>query len=642
MTKTPAFKEGVEGNNCNADTDNDDSTSASNDSTSESNEEDRSRRNVLSSSTPSHSSPRPRPPSPGHRSMRLVDPDLEKPSNVARQGTDGTECTMSTAGSTHLTLVHSNSLTSQNTRRPPRRTNRRPHPSRQLYSRQIQILTSLSGISFLLFLFFFLNIFAFAALISTVSSLSMLSYTSYSYLMYMITSDDVNIYELLPESVQQYLSETTVHSALTDSSSFLENRFFLLYFIPGLSEEQIMSMVNRLPARHRDVLLGPGGMARMLLPENAWRRIDPNGQQQRMPNLEVQHVTSLDSLEDEGVGLHESGGHIGLPVIREGADESNLDAEESQEVTFQDAVEGLAHTAASLLLGRGNEDQEEEYTIAYNSSEDDMYEDRVTSEVSNIPVDVSNLNDLNWTDDRRDRNSNSIDSEDEGSDLGIDISPDAFTGDMSEGRLTRLARVLHLPTSSRTGDSSALVRRRSTSVALSNTPPTTVTTRSPSIPSRPTGDTNNNPLNNEELVREHNLEEEILSDAVTTMIRNYSSAASQSLTSLAHATLETAAPTILRAGIAVSSLSGLGLLHLSSRAGAASPGDLIFGGRQRNAPQRGERYVITGLFSTFLVGLASVGTTYVMRNRSRAYLTSARRKAAEEQAKEEGEKDKTD
>lgn len=615
---------------------NDDSSPGSDDSTSgRPNEQGSARREILSSRT-SPSSPTPRPPSPGHRSMRLVDPDLEKPSNIARQGTDGTECTMSTAGSTHLTLVHSNSLASQSQipRTPRRSTNRtsKRRPSRQLYSRQIQVLTSVSGISLLLFLFFFLNMFAFAALISTLSSLTMLSYTSYTYLMYLITSDDVNFFELLPESVQQYLSETTVHSALTDSSSFLENRFFLLYFIPGLSEEQVMGMVNRLPARHRDLLLGPGGMARMLLPENAWRMIDPNGPQRNATTLNVQNINSVDSLEEEGVGT------LGLPIIRESADEDNFDVEESEqeEVTIQDAVQGLAHTAASLLFGRGNEDQEEEHTITYNSSEDDLYEERVADEVSNIAVDPSNLNDLNWIDDQR-RNTNanhSIGSEDDDSDIGIDITPDAFTGHMSEGRLTRLARVLRLPISSPIEESSAMV-------TISSTPPTTVTTRRPVTLSRPTQGTDSTTPNNEELVVEQNLEEQILSEAVSTMISNYSSAAAQSLTGLAHFAVEAAAPTIIRTGLTISSLSGAGLLgYISSRSGTTSPGDIIFGGRQRSAPQGGERYVITGLFSTFFVGIASVGTAYFMRNRARAYLTSERIKAAEEKSEEEREKDK--
>ena len=51
--------------------------------------------------------------------------------------------------------------------------------------------------------------------------------------------------------------------------------------------------------------------------------------------------------------------------------------------------------------------------------------------------------------------------------------------------------------------------------------------------------------------------------------------------------------------------------------------------------QAGERFVVTGLLSTFFVGVASVGTTYFMRNRSRAYLSAARIKAAEEKEAEE-------
>ena len=42
------------------------------------------------------------------------------------------------------------------------------------------------------------------------------------------------------------------------SSFFLENRYLLLYFIPGITQQQLDSYLERLPARHQYVLVRPG------------------------------------------------------------------------------------------------------------------------------------------------------------------------------------------------------------------------------------------------------------------------------------------------------------------------------------------------------------------------------------------------
>jgi len=92
-----------------------------------------------------------------------------------------------------------------------------------------------------MFLLFFLNFFAFAALIIGLSSTSMLAYTAYIYFLHILNGGDGTLFDYLPESMQNYLTNTSLHQAMTDDSSFLENRWYLLYLIPGLTPEQINS-----------------------------------------------------------------------------------------------------------------------------------------------------------------------------------------------------------------------------------------------------------------------------------------------------------------------------------------------------------------------------------------------------------------
>lgn len=80
--------------------------------------------------------------------------------------------------------------------------------------------------------------------------------------------------EYLPESVVEQLTHTSFHDWMTDGTFWTENQHFFLYFIPGVSVEQLNAYVNRLVPRHRDVLRREGlgnflgdGFMRLLLGE---------------------------------------------------------------------------------------------------------------------------------------------------------------------------------------------------------------------------------------------------------------------------------------------------------------------------------------------------------------------------------------
>jgi len=76
----------------------------------------------------------------------------------------------------------------------------------------------------------------------------------------------------LPEAMVESLTQTSFHDWIVNGTFWEENGFFLLYFIPGLSEEQLNRYVNRLIPRSQNVLrrqgighfLGPSFMSLLL------------------------------------------------------------------------------------------------------------------------------------------------------------------------------------------------------------------------------------------------------------------------------------------------------------------------------------------------------------------------------------------
>lgn len=64
--------------------------------------------------------------------------------------------------------------------------------------------------------------------------------------------------DLLPESWYNQLVNVSFHEMMTDGAFVRENQHFLLYFIPGVSREQLDNYVEHLVPRHRRALHRPG------------------------------------------------------------------------------------------------------------------------------------------------------------------------------------------------------------------------------------------------------------------------------------------------------------------------------------------------------------------------------------------------
>jgi len=545
-----------------------------------------------------------------------------------------------------------------------------PSPSRSrsmnMYNRQLNILMSSTGISLILFLFFFLNIFAFTALMSFAFSTFMLIYTSYAYITYLITSGELNVFSLLPESMRHRFLNTSIHDMLTDNSGYMENRFLLLYFIPGLTPEQILGMVNRLPQRHRDLVLGPGGVARMLLPPSINNRIN------RINNAYASASTSASTNSNavQNSDSMNSAQDLALPVI----EEENETFEEEEEITLpitnRDALQGILHTARSLITGdtssAGDHHHEsvEEESLYVNVDVDVDVDDNMNTSEDHPRVEFQ---DMSWehpggaspspsreeggvenegqneNDDVQSRHSDSSDE----SDLGLDITSDDFTGNLPEGQLRRIARMVGLGSGlrfrfglPRSEPSPSVQVPLLTSAPSSSTSPTPssstpLLTAGPSalpatVTARPmimdidmplSPSSSQDSTDSQVLEEERNLEGEIINEAVSAMMNNYYDAAIEGITEVAANVADSVAPTIIRAGVRASSMSGLGLLGIfSSRMIAAQPaataamtGRVLGSGSRNLADGRAGRYAIRGLFSTLLIGLVSAGSAYLAR-----------------------------
>eukprot|EP00980_Cylindrotheca_fusiformis_P010586 scaffold2353_cov134-Cylindrotheca_fusiformis.AAC.9 len=66
------------------------------------------------------------------------------------------------------------------------------------------------------------------------------------------------IVQYLPPSVVEALTQTSFHEWMTDGTFWEQNQHFFLYFIPGVTVEQLDAYVNRLGPRHRNVLRREG------------------------------------------------------------------------------------------------------------------------------------------------------------------------------------------------------------------------------------------------------------------------------------------------------------------------------------------------------------------------------------------------
>jgi len=144
----------------------------------------------------------------------------------------------------------------------------------------------------------------------------------------------------LPDGMVDTLINTSFHDFIVNGNFMEENSFFLLYFIPGLTEDQINGYVDRLVPRHQHVLRRPGmghfigpAFMRLLLGEERYVQ-----QQQRIEELPAEE-------EEDGrpvprrlelTPAAEVASHLGdddIPPVEEVAEEQQQQREDATQAT---------------------------------------------------------------------------------------------------------------------------------------------------------------------------------------------------------------------------------------------------------------------------------------------------------------------
>ena len=200
-----------------------------------------------------------------------------------------------------------------------------------LLLRQLRLLSAMAGTSLFLFLFAFLGIFGLVLLCTTLGLSLLLFNVAYEY--GALTHENIlrtgGYMRYLPEWARRALTETTLHEFMIDPSTFLEYRYLLLYFVPGLTPEQLEGIIRNLPPRRRDTLLRPG-YARALMPDSVMGALLP----------------PVAPSGEEQLGEAETRMLIQRGVVENAAEEGRG----QEEATMQDAINGLFGTVSSAFL----------------------------------------------------------------------------------------------------------------------------------------------------------------------------------------------------------------------------------------------------------------------------------------------------
>lgn len=348
------------------------------------------------------------------------------------------------------------------------------------------------------------------------------------------------------------------------------------------------------------------------------------------------------------------------PIVEEGDELDTVgntvgdDEGVTEQVTVRDAIQGIVQSflPVSEEIVVTHDENDGDAPFVANESNDLSWEDSFDQEdgdadvdadgndqpLAIIPSEDSRMAEIRMAvsessdgvNEEEDEKLDSVDSEDEDSDIGIEISPDDFTGNMNEGRLRRLGRFLGLIGRSDNGDTSVQEQVATPNITppindSSNVeestplPPATVTARTniPQPPPAQRQQSQETARTAEEIEEDRIMQDQIIEDAFSQMYSHYTSMVSEQATAAAQYVVEAIVPSVIRAGLAMTGVSGVSLagIHSSSRLASSSwgPSANVGRGLATHRESRVGRYVTTGLLSTMAFGLVSVGSSMLLR-----------------------------
>ena len=553
--------------------------------------------------------------------------------NVAGDLVAATPSSITTAGDTAESTVLSTSPLSVR-----RRSRRSPTSQLQLQSvpslrRQYQLLRSqillllcTSTIGLILFLFYALPLAAFISLALMTTSMGALVPVARSILIarYEMEMDQPGgLTRYLPEYLRVMLTETSLHDFMTDTTFMMEHRYLLLYFMPGLTPEQLMGYINQLPQRHREALLQPGlGRLMPSVMENLMR---------------IERGQEYQQQFDQQLMLENGDDASGLTVDREQHQEENIDGNEDDnaQVTFLEAVTGLRRTLAAAVNFGGVPEPD-----APAEEEEMQTPLPITNDVAE-PAPMNN-------------NANQEDVQDDDDNSSFDFSIDIDAHGLNNMLGNQGANDVPAAATSNT------VPANNNNPGLRN-----VIVELPLQPSGlDNGASNNEHQNEVQQQQEYDLEGRILSEAANAAARNYASQAAGIARDTASDAVVATSSWFIRIGSLTGLIAGAGgvvaavlanqhggsnLLSItlgtlggtttttdsvnSSSGGASNANDATIERRSNS----GYQTAIQGLFATSAFGFLGAGVAYLVRNSVRTSIAKKREEKRLEDAQNEGE-----
>ena len=435
--------------------------------------------------------------------------------------------------------------------------------SRRLMMIELQILSSAVGVLSLLFLSRTLSWDLQIILVLWVISVGMLLYVGMVFMQseYDRIRRENGLIAYLPDSVRRLLLQTSLHEWMIDPSFMLEYRHLALYFIPGLSSEQLDAAVDRLPPRHRNGLRRPGMM--WMLPDSMQQLMLPSENSRSLTNMMMYHRS-----------------HTEIFPLLESRNEDNYDANASpfhlRQPSCSDGIQGIFALLMSPLVLNGPSTNIHDRNFHHVSES--------TSIRLSLPETVR-INNTSVTENTFESAlpQNGVSSDDEGSmDLGLDLV-DEFDGNLDDQQARVLVRALTLgqDVAQETHDSNI---RESESAGNDN-----VTSRSNS---------------DQDYSEDYSLEGQIISDAFMSTLSNMTNAAITASESAMEYVVDATTPAVGMLGIG--SVIGLGVVYIQP----------LLSNRRANSTVSSERSMpLPSIALGLAVSAASAGGFFFLRSR---------------------------
>eukprot|EP00574_Skeletonema_japonicum_P002033 CAMPEP_0201739282 /NCGR_PEP_ID=MMETSP0593-20130828/45699_1 /ASSEMBLY_ACC=CAM_ASM_000672 /TAXON_ID=267983 /ORGANISM="Skeletonema japonicum, Strain CCMP2506" /LENGTH=690 /DNA_ID=CAMNT_0048233545 /DNA_START=48 /DNA_END=2121 /DNA_ORIENTATION=- len=519
-----------------------------------------------------------------------------------------------------------------------RQSSRRGQSSRPSLRRQYQLLQSQtilllggSALGLLLFLFFALPLAAFvsfALMIASIGALVPVASSAARARYELEMQHPLGLLRYLPESLRVLLTETSLHQWMVEGTFVQEYRHLLLYLIPGIEEDQLMEFINRLPPRHRDVLLQPG-LGR-LIPPSAMRHFI------RMDNDAA--TTSRDVLLQPGLGRLIPPSAM-RHVIRMDNDAASGDATQLPQILENDET-------ANVSVASGLTHDHDDHIAIIDEVEGDDQGVSFFEAIASLRETLTSAEQLspNQT---------------------VIPSPTASPPIMETAPATPVAAAAttnqsDAPVHERDDDNSSfdisldldltdIIREPSTPTAAPSPENVVVeVSRSPAeLPNN--GQEEQNQTNDEE---EFEIEGRIISDAINAAVSNYSSQASAAVVENASEVVESASTWLIRTGTMTGFVAGgggilaalvssspttlsitLGSMVSSNTAREVAAGDVASSSNSADLRNRTlSNQLVNGLLATSVLGFASAGVSFLIRNRVRATIAEKRQKRFQSQS----------